>query len=100
MSTGTLIFLIALAIILAFGATMIWQTFHDTDRRRGSYNDEDAIEREVGQNRPHRRDTESDDDGNLREVRENRPSHRGFDVDDDIKPKGHETPRHGRHEFR
>lgn len=99
MSTGTTIFVIALVLILAFGATMIWRTFRDTKRRRGSETDEVAIEREVHQNRPRHPGPETDEDIVQRDVRDNRPRS-DFDVDGDIKPGFGDTPRHGRHEFR
>lgn len=88
MATGTIIFIVALAVILAFGATMIWQTFHDTDRRRGSVGDEEAIKREVYEDRP-RADFDADSDV--------KPEERS---DSDLNARRHDTPRHGRHEFR
>lgn len=46
-ATGTAVFLVALAVILAFGATMIWQTFRDTKRRHGSETDAERVKRRV-----------------------------------------------------
>lgn len=46
-AAGNTIFIVALVLILAFGATMLWRTFRDTGRRRGSEVDEDFVNRQV-----------------------------------------------------
>lgn len=50
-AAGNTIFIVALVLILAFGATMLWLTFRNTDRRRGSEVDEDFVNRQVREKR-------------------------------------------------